>query len=136
MNKNTSLPSPTAVLRRVLDYMLKYYKWPFMLVILCIVIAAVASVAATTFPQSLIDDYITPMINSGSNDYSALGSAIIKLVCILAAGIIASYSYNRIMVSVSQGTMLRLRNDLFQSMESLPIKYFDTHAHGDIMSYL
>lgn len=134
MNKNTSLPSPTAVLRRVLDYMLKYYKWPFMLVILCIVIAAVASVAATTFPQSLIDDYITPMINSGSNDYSALGSAIIKLVCILAAGIIASYSYNRIMVSVSQGTMLRLRNDLFQSMESLPIKYFDTHAHGDIMS--
>ena len=134
MNKNTSLPSPTAVLRRVLDYMLKYYKWPFMLVILCILIAAIATVLGATFPQSLIDDYIVPMINSGSNDYSALASAIIRLICILAVGILAAWAYNRIMVSVSQGTMLRLRNDLFQRMESLPIKYFDSHAHGDIMS--
>ena len=134
MNKNTSLPSPTAVLKRVVGYMLKYYKWPFLLVILCILIAAIATVVGATFPQTLVDDYITPMINSGSDDFSALGKAVVQLICVLAVGIIASWAYNRIMVSVSQGTMLRLRNDLFHSMESLPIKYFDTHAHGDIMS--
>ena len=134
MNKKTSLPSPIAVLKRVVGYMLKYYKWPFMLVILCILIAAIATVVGATFPQTLVDDYITPMINSGSDDFSGLGKAIIQLICVLAVGIIASWAYTRIMVSVSQGTMLRLRNDLFQRMESLPIKYFDTHAHGDIMS--
>ena len=134
MNKKTSLPSPTAVLKRVVGYMLKYYKWPFLLVILCILIAAIATVVGATFPQTLVDDYITPMINSGSDDFSALGKAVVQLICVLAVGIIASWAYNRIMVSVSQGTMLRLRNDLFHSMESLPIKYFDTHAHGDIMS--
>ena len=134
MNKNTSLPIPTAVLRRVVGYMLKYYKWPFLLVILCILIAAIATVIGATFPQTLVDDYITPMINSGSTDFSALGKAVIRLVITLAIGILASWAYTRIMVTVSQGTMLRLRDDLFQSMERLPIKYFDTHAHGDIMS--
>ena len=134
MNKKTSMPNPTAVLKRVVGYMLKYYKWPFLLVILCILIAAIATVVGATFPQTLVDDYITPMINSGSDDFSALGKAVVQLICVLAVGIIASWAYNRIMVSVSQGTMLRLRNDLFHSMESLPIKYFDTHAHGDIMS--
>ena len=134
MNKNTSLPSPTAVLRRVVSYMLKYYKWPFLLVILCILIAAIATVIGATFPQTLVDDYITPMIDSGSTDFSALGKAVIRLVITLAIGILASWAYTRIMVTVSQGTMLRLRDDLFQSMERLPIKYFDTHAHGDIMS--
>ena len=134
MNKNTSLPSPTAVLRRVVSYMLKYYKWPFLLVLLCILIAAIATVIGATFPQTLVDDYITPMINSGSTDFSALGKAVIRLVITLAIGILASWAYTRIMVTVSQGTMLRLRDDLFQSMERLPIKYFDTHAHGDIMS--
>ena len=134
MNKNTSLHSPTAVLRRVVSYMLKYYKWPFLLVILCILIAAIATVIGATFPQTLVDDYITPMINSGSTDFSALGKAVIRLVITLAIGILASWAYTRIMVTVSQGTMLRLRDDLFQSMERLPIKYFDTHAHGDIMS--
>ena len=134
MNKNTSLPSPTAVLRRVVSYMLKYYKWPFLLVLLCILIAAIATVIGATFPQTLVDDYITPMIDSGSTDFSALGKAVIRLVITLAIGILASWAYTRIMVTVSQGTMLRLRDDLFQSMERLPIKYFDTHAHGDIMS--
>ena len=134
MNKNTSLPSPTAVLRRVVSYMLKSYKWPFLLVILCILLAAIATVIGATFPQTLVDDYITPMINSGSTDFSALGKAVIRLVITLAIGILASWAYTRIMVTVSQGTMLRLRDDLFQSMERLPIKYFDTHAHGDIMS--
>lgn len=123
-----------SVLNRVLSYMLHSYKWPFVLVVLCIILSAVATVSAATFPQTLVDDYITPMLASGSTDFSGLAQAILQLIGLLAAGVVAAFAYNRIMVTVSQGTMLHLRNDLFHKMESLPIKYFDTHAHGDIMS--
>ena len=114
--------------------MLHYYKVPFALVIVCIVITAIATVAGSTFPQTLVDDYITPMLESGSRDFSGLARDLTRLACIMGIGVVAAFSYNRIMVSVSQGTMRRLRNELFSKMESLPIKYFDTHAHGDIMS--
>ena len=134
MNPQVKKGAPTAVLRRVLSYMLHYYRWAFLLVILCILISAVATVTGATFPQTLVDDYITPMIASGSTDFSGLFHALVRLVCILALGVAAAFSYNRIMVNISQGTMRRLRDDLFQKMEALPIKYFDTHAHGDIMS--
>ena len=126
--------SPTAVLKRVLGYMLHDYKFPFILVVACILISAIANVMGATFPQTLVDDYIVPMINSGSTDFGGLGRAILQLVAVLVLGVAASYAYNRIMVSVGQGTMRNLRNDLFRRMESLPIKYFDTHAHGNIMS--
>ena len=131
---NTARPAPTAVLNRVLRYMLHYYALPFALVICCILVAAVATVTGSTFPQTLVDDYILPMINSGSTDFSQLAVSLVRLACILASGVVASYGYNRIMVTVSQGTMRHLRDDLFHRMESLPISYFDTHAHGDIMS--
>ena len=134
MNPKTRKANPTVVLNRVLRYMLHYYKGPFFLVICCILVSAVASVAAATFPQTLVDDYIVPMLEGNSTDFSALGVALLHLACLLAVGIVAAYAYNRIMVSVSQGTMRRLRNELFRKMEALPIKYFDTHAHGDIMS--
>ena len=134
MNPKEKKASPTAVLNRVLGYMLHYYKFPFILVVLCILLSAVASVAAATFPQTLVDDYIVPMLNTGSTDFSGLAQALLRLIGLLVLGIAAAYAYNRIMVSVGQGTMRRLRNDLFRRMESLPIKYFDTHAHGDIMS--
>ena len=135
MNKQkTSTPAATAVLNRVLRYMLHYYKVPFALVIVCIVITAIATVAGSTFPQTLVDDYITPMLESGSRDFSGLARDLTRLACIMGIGVVAAFSYNRIMVSVSQGTMRRLRNELFSKMESLPIKYFDTHAHVDIMS--
>ena len=87
-----------------------------------------------TFPQTLVDDYIIPMLNSGSRDFSGLAKDLIRLACIMAVGVVTAFTYNRIMVNVSQGTMLHLRDDLFHNMEALPIKYFDTHAHGDIMS--
>ena len=96
--------------------------------------AAVATVTGSTFPQTLVDDYIVPILNSGSADFSQLAASLVRLACILALGVLASYGYNRIMVTISQGTMRRLRDDLFHRMESLPISYFDTHAHGDIMS--
>ena len=122
------------VLSRVVKYMLYYYKIPFILVVVCILVSAVTTVIGATFPQTLVDDYITPMLKNGSRDFSGLAGQLVRLVIIMGIGVIAAFSYNRIMVNVSQGTMRHLRDDLFSKMESLPIKYFDTHAHGDIMS--
>ena len=131
---NTARPAPMKVLNRVLRYMLHFYALPFALVIVCILVTAVATVTGATFPQTLVDDYILPMINTGSTDFSALAHSLVRLACILAVGVVTAFGYNRIMVAVSQGTMRHLRDDLFHRMESLPISYFDTHAHGDIMS--
>ena len=122
------------LLGRVIKYMLDSYKWVFVLVIACILINAVTGVIGATFPQTLVDEYIEPMLNTGANLFPELLNDIIQLICIMGAGVIAAYCYSRLMVNVSQGTMLKLRNELFSKMESLPIKYFDTHAHGDIMS--
>ena len=134
MQERPSKKNSLAVLKRVFRYMMHYYKLPFTMVVLCILISAIASVIGATFPQTLVDDYIVPMLQTGSTDFSGLGHAMIRLICILAVGILAAYGYNRIMANVTQGTMHHLRNDLFGKMEKLPIKYFDTHAHGDIMS--
>ncbi len=124
----------TKLINRVIRYMLHYYKYPFLIVIACILVTAIATVVGATFPQKLVDNYITPMLATGSNNFDSLASDLLQLVCIMGIGVITAFSYNRIMVNVSQGTMRHLRDDLFARMESLPIKYFDTHAHGDIMS--
>ena len=134
MNKKKAMPGAGKVLVRVMKYMLRYYRFPFILVVLFILLSAVATVLAATFPQTLVDDYITPLLQSGSRDFSGLKSAIVQLAGLMALGTISAFSYNRIMVNVSQGTMCRLRDELFHNMERLPIKYFDTHSHGDIMS--
>ncbi len=126
--------SATKLISRVIRYMLHYYKIPFLLVIVCILITAIATVVGATFPQTLVDDYITPMLANGSDDFSGLAADLLQLACVMAVGVITAFSYNRIMVNVSQGTMRHLRDDLFRKMEALPIKYFDNHAHGDIMS--
>ena len=137
MNKKQSRPEvgiATKLIKRVIRYMLHYYKIPFLFVIVCILITAIATVVGATFPQTLVDDYITPMLANGSRDFSGLAADLVRLACVMGLGVITAFTYNRIMVNVSQGTMLHLRDDLFRRMESLPIKYFDTHAHGDIMS--
>ena len=126
--------SATKLISRVIRYMLHYYKIPFLLVIVCILITAIATVVGATFPQTLVDDYITPMLANGSDNFSGLAADLLQLACVMAVGVITAFSYNRIMVNVSQGTMRHLRDDLFRKMEALPIKYFDNHAHGDIMS--
>ena len=128
------IKSSLPLLNRVIKYMLSHYKWTFVLVICCIVINAICSVVGATFPQTLIDDYVEPMVATGADMFPELLNQIIRLACIMGAGVIAAYLYSRLMVNVSQGTMRSLRDDLFTHMESLPIKYFDTHAHGDIMS--
>ena len=119
---------------RVFGYMLQSYKFSFILVVLCIIGSALATLQGTLFMQSLIDDYIVPLTQMEQPDFSPLAGALFKVGCIYAAGILCAYTYNRIMVNVSQGTMRSLRVELFEHMESLPIRYFDTHAHGDIMS--
>ena len=124
----------TDVLKRIMGYVFRSYKWHFLIVVVCIIITAVCTLQSTLFTRTLIDDYITPMIASGSTDFAPLAHRLVQLAGILLIGVVTAYSYNRIMVNVSQGTMERLRVELFTHMESLPIKYFDTHAHGDIMS--
>lgn len=121
-------------LKRLLCYMIGNYKILFILVVVCIIISAAANQRGMVFIQALVDNYIIPMLGIDAPDFSILASALFQLAVIYAVGIIASYTYNRIMVNVSQGTMKKMRIDLFSKMESLPIKYFDTHAHGDIMS--
>ncbi len=120
--------------KRVLGYMLKNYKFRFALVVLCILITALATLSGNLFAQRLIDDYIVPMTQSASPDFGPLAHALMQMVCIYVVGIASAYTYNRLMVNISQGTMRNLRIQLFKNMESLPIRYFDTHAHGDIMS--
>ena len=132
--KTTRTATASRLITRVIRYMLHYYKIPFIIVVVCILITAIATVIGATFPQTLVDDYITPMLQNGSDDFSGLARDLFQLACVMGVGVITAFSYNRIMVNVSQGTMRRLRDDLFRRMEALPIKYFDTHAHGDIMS--
>ena len=126
------------VLGRVLGYMMKRYKFRFILVLVCILITAVTTLVGMLFMQSLIDDYITPMLNvvnaGGTADFAPLLGALVRIALIYVVGIISSFTYNRLMIYITQGTMRDLRNDIFTHMESLPIKYFDTNAHGDIMS--
>ena len=122
------------VLKRILGYMLKYYKGSCLAVIVCVLGSALCTLQGTLFMQSLIDDYILPMTAADATDFSGLAAALIRLAAVFVIGIICAYGYNRIMVNVSQGTMRRLRMELFTHMEALPIRYFDSHAHGDIMS--
>ena len=126
--------NPDKVFKRLIKYVFEKYKVHMIIVFVCIIISVLANLQGTMFMQVLIDDYIDPMLESGSKDFGPLIGAILKTACFYIVGIIATYSYNRIMVNVTQGTLLRLRGDLFNHMESLPIKYFDKNSRGDIMS--
>ena len=126
--------NPNKTMKRLLGYMLKEYKIHFAIVVVCIIATALVTLTGMLFMQTLIDDYILPMTATQNPDFGPLAQAILKLVSLYVVGILCSYTYNRIMVNIGQGTMRKLRLDLFNHMESLPIKYFDTHAHGDIMS--
>ena len=122
------------LIKRVMAYVLKNYKTACILVVIGILVSALSTLCITLFMQTLIDDYITPLVTAAVKDYAPLAAAMLRLALVLIAGIVCAYGYNRIMVNVTQGTMKRLRIELFNNMERLPIRYFDTHAHGDIMS--
>lgn len=125
---------PSKIIKRLMKIILKNYAPHCIIVLLCIFGAAFVNVQGTMFMQKLIDDYIIPLMSQSSPDFGPLINALMKLAMFYVAGVLMTFTYNRIMVYVSQGTMKKIRVDLFTHMESLPIKYFDTHAHGDIMS--
>jgi len=126
------------ILKRLMGMILKKYGFHYLIVLACILISAMCTLQGTLFTQTLIDDHILPLlaaVQAGATpDYTPLAQALLKLAGILLLGIGTSYAYNRIMIGVSQGAMLDIRKQLFVHMETLPIKYFDTHSHGDIMS--
>ena len=126
--------NPGKLLKRLMGMLMKHYGAAIIIVAICIIINVLANVQGTMFMQRLIDDYITPLLESETKNYTPLLHAIGRVACFYGIGIIASYSYNRIMVNVTQGMLKTFRDSMFTKMEQLPIKYFDTHAHGDIMS--
>ncbi len=133
-----------STLIRLLRLVMKHYKWMVLTVLVCIAISSVTSLASTLFTRTLIDDYIVPLVASsgaagvaaplGAAAYYPLLQALLKLGLILLLGVVCSYTYNRLMIYVSQGTQLRLRKQLFERMERLPLSYFDSHSHGELMS--
>ena len=122
-------------LKRLISYITKKYKFSFILVIICIILSSVAGIAGSLFLQVLIDDYITPLLNEINPVFNGLLNAIGVMCIIYAIGLITGFLYNRIMATISQGVLKDIRDDMFVKMEKLPIKYFDTHSHGDIMSH-
>ena len=127
--------NPGKLLKRLMDYIFRDYKFHCIIVFILIFVGVIANVQGTMFTRDLIDKYITPfLLSSDTPNFTPLAHAIGKVACFYGVGIVATYTYNRIMINVTQGMMMNMRNDLFSHMEKLPIKYFDTHAHGDIMS--
>ena len=132
MNKTPVKRSHTV--RRLMRYVGRGYGLRFVLVLLCIMVSAIASVSGSLFLGSLIDDYITPLLAMDNPVFDGLLRALIMMGCLYLTGALCAFAYNRLMVTISQGVQKKIRDDLFGHMQSLPIKYFDTHAHGDVMS--
>ena len=126
--------SKKSTLLRLFRLVMKHYRWMVLTVFVCIAVSSVTSLASTLFTRTLIDDYVVPLTQVANPEYSSLLQALFKLGLILLLGVICSYSYNRLMIYVSQGTQLRLRKQLFEHMERLPLSYFDSHSHGEMMS--
>ena len=132
MNKNKM---DTVTMKRLFGYIFKKYKLRFFIVMVLVLLSSITSVASSLFIESLIDDYITPMLSQSTPDFTPLLKALSVMACIYIVGILSIYFYNRIMSTISQGTLKTIRDEMFEKMEKLPIKYFDTHTHGDIMSH-
>ena len=122
------------ILKRLLAYVFKEYKFLFLIVAITIIISSLSNVIGTLFLRNLIDDYIVPLMNKTGADFGPLLKMIITMAGIYYVGVISTYIYSRIMIVVSQGSLKKIRDDMFSHMETLPIKFFDTHAHGDVMS--
>ena len=137
MNKKMMNQSPVKrshTVRRLMSYVGRGYGLRFILVLLCILVSAIASVSGSLFLGSLIDDYITPLLAMDNPVFDGLLRALTMMACLYVTGTLCALAYNRLMVTISQGVQKKIRDDLFGHMQALPIKYFDTHAHGDVMS--
>ena len=123
-----------ATLLRMSSFVFKHYKWAIMVVMVCVVISSLTSLVSSLFTKTLIDDYVVPLTQVDNPEYQSLAQTLFVLGLILFFGTVCSYTYNRLMIYISQGTMLRLRKTIFEKMQHLPISYFDQRSHGDIMS--
>ena len=123
-----------ATLQRMFIFVMKHYRWAIVVVLACVFISSITSLISSLFTKTLIDDYIVPLTQVENPQYQSLAQTLFKLALILFFGTVCSYTYNRLMIYISQGTMLRLRKTIFEKMEHLPINYFDQRPHGDIMS--
>lgn len=123
-----------AVLKRLIAYILKKYKWQCLLVALCILVSTAANIGGTLFMRNLIDDYILPFVNRAQPDLTPLLQALLMMAAVYYVGVFCTWAYNFMMIYVSQGMLKTVRDDLFCHMERLPVRYFDTKSHGDIMS--
>ena len=121
-------------LKRLFNFVLTRHRNSCIVVLLLIIVSTIANVSGSIFIKSLIDDYITPYINSANPNFAPLLNSIIRMIAIYAIGVLATYGFNRILINVSQGSLKEIRDSMFEHMEKLPIRYFDTHNHGDIMS--
>lgn len=128
------IKNPGQVFKRLMSYVFRTYKWHYIIVIVLICVGVLANVQGTLFQKSLIDDYIKPMLLTDKPDFSPLLEAMMRVAGFYLIGVVSTFTYNRIMVNVTQGVLRNMRNDVFTHMEKLPVKYFDTHSHGDIMS--
>jgi len=122
------------VLLRMTAFVWRHYHWQMVTVLACIVVSSITSLVSSLFIRTLVDDYVVPLTQVENPEYASLAQTLFKLGLILLFGSICSYAYNRLMINISQGTMLRLRKQLFERMERLPLGYFDRRSHGDIMS--
>ena len=121
--------------KRLLSYIFSNYKGRFIAVLICIILSSVMNVAGSLFIQSLIDDYITPLLLQINPSFAKLAKALMVMACLYLIGVVSTFLYNRLMIIIAQGVLKRVRDDMFEHMETLPISYFDTHTHGDVMSY-
>lgn len=121
--------------KRLLSYITGNYTGRFIAVLVCIVVSAVVGVVGSLFLKTLIDDYIMPLLAQKNPSFKPLALMLVKMGCIYALGILATFLYNRLMITISQGVLKKIRDDMFSHMQTLPIRYFDTHTHGDVMSY-
>lgn len=125
---------PKATFSRLLKYILKHYKVECVIVAVCILISALVNIAGTLFLRTLIDDYIMPMVGAQNPNFVPLLKVILTMGLVYCVGVGSAYLYNRLMINVTQGTLKNMRDEVFSHMQNLPIKYFDTHLHGDLMS--
>lgn len=130
-----TVDNPGRVFKRVMSLVLKKYKLQFCLVILCIVASAFATFQGTMFMKTLIDGYITPLLTSDTNpDFSPLLQELVRVACFYGVGVVSTYVQAKLMITIGQGSLKTIRDGMFNHMESLPVKYFDTHSHGEVMS--
>ena len=134
MGPKQKIDHPFRIAGKIIKFMGKHYAIHLIIVLICIVASVLANVQGTWFMKALVDEYILPMIKNGTNDFTPLLNAMARVAIFYGIGVVATFAQSEIMVFVTQGTLKDLRIEMFKHMESLPIKYFDTHAHGDIMS--